>query len=176
MGKTGGLKPQPGANPGGGPATQGKGSPDAALVNAVNDARLHPDKYPPHGNASAGPGAKMDGCTNALAHSGALDNTAATHSAFIATMPGDVVNQYPNMHKTASGGLAWDDGGPIEQAGYNGRWRDRGRRIPHRGRRRRVLDARRRGLGVGSSQYDPELRHHRRRGSRRLARWARWGN
>ena len=43
VGNTGGLKPQPGSNPGGGPATQGTGSPDAALVNAVNDARLHPE-------------------------------------------------------------------------------------------------------------------------------------
>ena len=122
VGNTGGLKPQPGSNPGGGPATQGTGSPDAALVNAVNDARLHPEKYPPRGDLTAGNGPKMTGCTNALAHSGALDNTAATHSAFIATMPADVVNVYPNMHKTASGGLAWDDGGPIQQAGYNGRW------------------------------------------------------
>jgi len=116
VGNTGGLKPQAGVTPGGGPAAQGSGGPDSALLAAVNDARLHPENYPPHGDAS---GAAMTACPKPFNHSGALDNTAATHNSFIATMPADVVNVYPNMHKTASGGLAFDQGGPISQAGYN---------------------------------------------------------
>lgn len=117
VGNTGGLKPQPGVTPGGGPAAQGSGGPDGALLAAVNDARLHPEKYPPNGDAA---GAVMAACSKPFNHSGALDNTAATHNSFIATMSADVVNVYPNMHKTASGGLAWDvPGGPIAKAGYN---------------------------------------------------------
>jgi len=116
VGNTGGLKPQAGFNPGGAPAAKGTNGPDPALLAAVNDARLHPDKYPPHGNAS---GASTKACPKAFADSGALDNTAAAHNGFIATMDKNTVNQYPNMHKTASGGLATDQGGPITQAGYS---------------------------------------------------------
>jgi hypothetical protein len=124
VGNTGGLKPQPGSNPGGAPAAAGSGGPDAALLAAVNDARVHPEKYPPHakdpntGQAWDTSGAKTTGCGSGFADSGALDNTASTHNGFIATMDKTTVNQYPNMHKTASGGLETDQGGPITQAGY----------------------------------------------------------
>ncbi|MGD1348664.1 CAP domain-containing protein [Mycobacterium seoulense] len=124
VGNTGGLKPQPGFNPGGAPAAQGSGGPDAALLAAVNDARVNPAKYPPDptdpntGKPWDTSGASTKACPKPFADSGALDNTAATHNGFIATMDGSLVNQDHNMHKTASGGLAYDQGGPITQAGY----------------------------------------------------------
>jgi hypothetical protein len=118
VGNTGGLKPQAGVNPAGVPAPQGSGGPDAALLAAVNDARVNPGKYPPHGNTA---GASMTACPGPFAESGALENTAATHNSYIATLGKDVVNVYPNMHKTGNGSqLAFDQGGPITQAGYNG--------------------------------------------------------
>lgn len=124
VGNTGGLKPEAGFNPGGAPAAKGSGGPDAALLAAVNDARLNPGKYPPHptdkqGNKWDTSGAFMNPCPKPFADSGALDNTAATHNGFIATMDASAVDNYPNMHKTASGGLTTDQGGPITQAGYS---------------------------------------------------------
>lgn len=124
VGNTGGLKPEAGFNPGGAPAAKGSGGPDAALLAAVNDARLNPGKYPPHtkdpntGQAWDTSGASTKACTKAFADSGALDNTAATHNGFIATMDKDTLKQDHNVHRTASGGLAYDPGGPITQAGY----------------------------------------------------------
>lgn len=124
VGNTGGLKPQPGFNPGGVVAAPGSGGADAALLAAVNDARLHPEKYPPHtkdpniGQPWDTSGAATKACSSRFADSGALDNTASTHNGYIATMDKVTVNNYPNMHKTASGGLETDQGGPITQAGY----------------------------------------------------------
>lgn len=125
VGNTGGLKPEAGFNPGGAPAAKGSGGPDAALLAAVNDARVNPGKYPPDtkdpntGQSWDTSGATMTACPKPFADSGALDNTAATHNGFIATMDGSAVNNWPNMHKTASGGLTYDQGGPITQAGYS---------------------------------------------------------
>lgn len=113
VGPTGGITP---------PATTGNSSADPALLQAVNDARLHPEKYPPNGNSS---GAKMTGCANALQNSAALTNAAVAHTNYIATLPGsgpDGVNEDNNMHKNPGGKLSWADGGPIAQAGYNS-WR-----------------------------------------------------
>jgi hypothetical protein len=109
VGNTGGLKPQT-SRPGG---SVGTGGPDGALLAAVNDARLHPEKYPPNGNSA---GAQMSACPKALGESGALDNAASTHNNFIATQPTD-----SNPHMNANGKLSFDDGGPIAQAGYNTR-------------------------------------------------------
>lgn len=124
VGNTGGLKPQAGFTPGGAPAAAGSGGADGALLAAVNDARVNPGKYPPHpkdpntGQSWDTSGASTKACPSGFADSGALDNTASTHNGFIATMDKTTVNKYPNMHKTASGGLATDQGGPITQAGY----------------------------------------------------------
>jgi hypothetical protein len=122
-GNTGGLAPQPGVTAGGGPAAQGTGGPDGALLAAVNDARLHPEKYPLIGNYKSEPTdtskAKTTACPKPLGRSGALDNTAATHNSYIATL-GPSVNDGDNMHKTPGGGLAGDiPNGPIARAGYN---------------------------------------------------------
>ena len=53
-------------------------SADAALMALVNDARLHPEKYPPNGNAA---GATMTGCPNPLRESGASAGAAQTHNS-----------------------------------------------------------------------------------------------
>jgi hypothetical protein len=108
VGSTGGLTPN---NTGGGTGNVGTGGPDPALLAAVNDARVRPDKYPPNGNTA---GAKMDGCNNPVANSSSLASAAATHNQFIAG-PG----AGGNPHQNANGKLSWDDGGPIQAAGYN---------------------------------------------------------
>jgi hypothetical protein len=114
IGDTGGLKPQTGT-PGG---SVGTGGPDGALLAAVNDARLHPENYPPNGNSA---GATMSACPKPLGDSFALDTVAATHNNYLATAPGSLVNQYPNMHLNPppNGVLSWAPNGPIAQAGYN---------------------------------------------------------
>jgi hypothetical protein len=125
VGNTGGLKPQPGFQPGGVPNAQGSGGPDSALLAAVNDARTNPSKYPPlpvdpNGNPQPTANAAPATACTPFGHSGALDNTADAHNRFIATEAKDVVNVYPNMHKTGNGNqLAGDQGGPISKAGYN---------------------------------------------------------
>lgn len=124
VGNTGGLKPEAGFNPGGAKAAPGSGGPDAALLAAVNDARVNPGKYLPHPTDKDGTkwdtsGALTKPCPKPFADSGALDNTAATHNGFIANMDASTVDNFPNMHKTASGGLTTDQGGPITQAGYS---------------------------------------------------------
>ena len=125
VGNTGGLKPEAGFNPGGAAAAAGSGGPDAALLAAVNDARVNPGKYPPHtkdpntGQPWDTSAASTKACGKPFADSGALDNTAATHNGFIAKMDANTVDTYPNMHRTASGGLTTDQGGPITQAGYS---------------------------------------------------------
>jgi uncharacterized protein YkwD len=114
-GGSGGTPGGTGGTPSGPPAGS-TGGPDAALLSLINDARVHPEKYPPHGAPGV---AKMTGCATPFTNSSALAGTASAHNNFIATMSKDVVNVYPNMHKTAGGGLAGDAGGPIEQVGYH---------------------------------------------------------
>lgn len=116
VGDTGGLKPQT-SRPGG---SVGTGGPDGALLAAVNDARLHPENYPPHGNSA---GATMSACPKPLGESFALDTVASTHNNYLATQPGSLVNTYPNMHLNPppNGPLSWAPNGPIAQAGYNTR-------------------------------------------------------
>jgi hypothetical protein len=114
MGTAKGATPPAGQNPSDKPPIQppvGSGGPDGALLGAVNDARLHPEKYPPHGNTA---GAKMDACPSAFNGSGSLDQAAATHNSYIASQGKGV-----NPHQNASGKLSWEDGGPIQAAGYN---------------------------------------------------------
>jgi Cysteine-rich secretory protein family len=116
MGTAKGATPPAGSpNPGNGtPPVQpqvGSGGPDPGLLAAVNDARLHPEKYPPRGNTA---GAKMDACPNAFNGSGSLDQAASAHNSYIASQGKNV-----NPHQNASGILSWDAGGPIELAGYN---------------------------------------------------------
>lgn len=105
-------------------STGGMKAGDAALLNAINDARLHPEKYPPHGNAA---NAKMTACPKALGESWALDNTAVTHNSYLAPQPASVLSSGLNAHRNPPPGgvLTWAPEpndprhGPIEQAGYD---------------------------------------------------------
>ena len=108
VGPTGGLKPQTTGT------TAGNAAADPALLSAINDARLHPEKYPPNGNTA---GAAMNACPTGFSNSAALTGTAVAHNNFLASMPVNQANADP--HVTPAGGHQWDDGGPIAQAGYN---------------------------------------------------------
>jgi hypothetical protein len=110
-------------------STGGAISSDAALLNAVNDARLHPGKYPPNGNTQ---GAVMAACPKPLGDSWALDNTAATHNKYLSSVSGDVANAFPGVHRNPppNGVLSWAPTrptdvpadlrqGPIQASGYD---------------------------------------------------------
>jgi hypothetical protein len=105
--------------PGGGSTgSSGTNVNASELLGLVNDARTHPEKYPPNGDAA---GASMTACGNALQNSSALAGAAQTHNNYLTTQPTAVVNDDTNMHKNPppNGPLSWDDGGPIAKAGYN---------------------------------------------------------
>jgi hypothetical protein len=86
-----------------------------ALLTAINDARLHPEKYPPHGSV---PGATMAGCANPLTSSAALYQGAAAHDRFLASHPLEWITR-KTAHMDPNGKQATDDGGHIAAAGFN---------------------------------------------------------
>jgi hypothetical protein len=90
----------------------------AEMLGLINDARTHPEKYPPHGNTG---GANMSVCSTPFMDSAALRGTARDHNTYLASQPIAWVNTFPNIHKGSDGRLAWDNGGPISNAGYNSR-------------------------------------------------------
>jgi hypothetical protein len=92
---------------------------DSGLLNAVNDARTHPEKYPPLDDNTEG--AKMTGCCeNPLQYSKALAQTAATHNSYLAAQPDkDWIGTGDNAHRNIDGKLSADTNGPIDQAGYH---------------------------------------------------------
>ena len=106
VGPTGGLTPQT--------TSTGSAAADPALLSAINDARLHPEKYPPNGNTA---GAAMTACPSGFNNSAGLTGTATAHNNFLASMSLTQANKDP--HVTPAGGHQWDNGGPIAQAGYN---------------------------------------------------------
>jgi hypothetical protein len=88
----------------------------AELLQLLNDARTHPGNYLAHGTTQ---GATMAACATPFQDSPSLSGTAGQHNAYLASQPIDWVNTYPNMHRRPDGKLAWDAGGPIDQAGYH---------------------------------------------------------
>jgi hypothetical protein len=84
----------------------------------VNDARTHPESYPPRGDPA---GAAVAACDGPFESSPALADTAASHNDFLASQPIEWVNTLPNMHATTPDGtqLSTDAGGPIDQAGFH---------------------------------------------------------
>jgi hypothetical protein len=91
------------------------------FLKLINNARAHPEQYPPHGNTQ---GATMTPCPNGLQHSVDLSVTAANHNDYVATQPIEWVNKdgEQNMHRDPNGELVWKDGEPMDKAGYKG-WR-----------------------------------------------------
>ncbi|MEU4951289.1 CAP domain-containing protein [Streptomyces lavendulae] len=86
------------------------------LFRLINDARTHPNKYPPNGDATL---AKMTACPNVFQASKWLTGTAQAHNSFLASQPIDWVNAYPNMHMNPDGSLVGDAGEAIDMGGYH---------------------------------------------------------
>lgn len=89
------------------------------LFDVVDDARKHPERYPPHGNPA---GAVMVACSTGFKFSAALWNIARAHSGYLATRPKEWVTTGDNMHRGPSGKLVWEAGEPMDKAGYH-TWR-----------------------------------------------------
>jgi hypothetical protein len=119
-------------------STGGQIKADAALLSAVNDARLHPEKYPPHVSPNPPPNTAkpiMTKCDKPLGESWALDTAATTHNKLVASVSNDVLAKDPlSVHRNPppAGVLSWAPTGkndqvvdlrvgPLVQAGYN--WR-----------------------------------------------------
>lgn len=112
-------------------STGGQIKADLVLLAAINDARLHPEKYPPNGKTEVnGVKAKMTACPKPVRQSWALDNAAATHNKHIASVAKDVVGQGVNAHRNPppNGVLSWAPTqgnpadsrvGPLVQSGYD---------------------------------------------------------
>ena len=99
-------------------------NPDSALLAAVNDARLHPQKYPPHGDAT---GAIMTACACAFNNSADLTDTASSHNTHLAELPLDEANRDPHVTRPAKNHHQWDGRTPNKptdrsQKGYKS-WR-----------------------------------------------------
>jgi hypothetical protein len=87
-----------------------------ALLTAINDARMHPEKYPPRGNTA---GAKMGACPAPFRQSAALYKGANAHDKFLAGQPTSWVQTGVNAHRDPNGALAWESNGHIAAAGFN---------------------------------------------------------
>ena len=87
-----------------------------ALLTAINDARMHPEKYPPRGNTA---GAKMGACPTPFRQSAALYKGANAHDKFLAGQPTSWVESGVNAHRDPNGALAWESNGHIAAAGFN---------------------------------------------------------
>jgi hypothetical protein len=96
-------------------ATNGGASEIEALVN---DARTHPELYPPRGDPT---GAAMAACDGPFLSSQALADTAASHNDFLASQPVEWVMTRPHMHASTPDGMqmSTDAGAPIDQAGFH---------------------------------------------------------
>jgi hypothetical protein len=106
-------------------ATQPAATPPAELSDAtsqiealVNDARTHPELYPPRGDAT---GAAMAPCAGPFLSSQALADTAASHNDFLASQSVEWVTTRPHMHASTPDGMqmSTDVGAPIDQAGFH---------------------------------------------------------
>ena len=92
---------------------------EALVVEAlVNDARTHPELYPPRGDPT---GAAMAPCDGPFLSSRPLADTAASHNDFLASQPVEWVMTRPHMHASTPDGMqmSTDAGAPIDQAGFH---------------------------------------------------------
>jgi hypothetical protein len=101
-------------------ATQPAATSDAAseIEALVNDARTHPELYPPRGDTT---GAAMAACDGPFVNSPALADTASSHNDFLASQPVEWVMTRPHMHASTPDGMqmSTDAGAPIDQAGFH---------------------------------------------------------
>jgi len=106
-------------------ATQPAATPPAVPSDAtseiealVNDARTHPELYPPRGDTT---GAAMAPCAGPFLSSQALADTAASHNDFLASQSVEWVMTRPHMHASTPDGMqmSTDVGAPIDQAGFH---------------------------------------------------------
>ena len=88
---------------------------ESELLRLLNDARAHPEKYPPNGNPA---GATMVSCGPPFKYSKELLAIALAHNRYLASQPIDWVNTYPNMHTGPNGKPVGAPGEPMDQAGY----------------------------------------------------------
>ncbi|MFI0738858.1 CAP domain-containing protein [Streptomyces sp. NPDC021100] len=86
------------------------------LLALINDARVHPEKYPPHGNSA---GASMAGCTSPFRTSRALTLDARDHSDYLRD-PADVdwIKTDGNAHQGRNGLPTTGDSGLMAQDGF----------------------------------------------------------
>ena len=84
----------------------------------VNDARTHPERYPPRGDPT---GAAMAPCDGPFVSSPVLADTAASHNDFLAGQSVEWVMTRPHMHASTPDGMqmSTDVGAPIDQAGFH---------------------------------------------------------
>lgn len=98
----------------------GPGEPSDAtseIEALINDARTHPEMYPPRGDTT---GAAMAPCAGPFLSSQVLADTAASHNDFLASQSVEWVMTRPHMHASTPDGMqmSTDAGGPIDQAGF----------------------------------------------------------
>jgi hypothetical protein len=101
------------------PAQLGSPNVGASEIEVlVNDARTHPESYPPRGDTA---GAAMAACDGPFESSQALADTAAAHNDFLASQPVEWVMTRPHMHASTPDGMqmSTDAGAPIDQAGFH---------------------------------------------------------
>jgi hypothetical protein len=91
-------------------------SPSRQFLKMINEARAHPELYPPHGNTA---GAAMTACSNGLTYSSALHSTAADHNDYLASQTREWIGVDSNAHRGPNGKLVWEAGEPMDQAGYH---------------------------------------------------------
>jgi hypothetical protein len=86
------------------------------LFDLINEARAHPENYPPNGNSS---GASLSACPSPLRYSQQLSDIASHHNNFLASRDINWVNADDHMHRGPDGKLTSEVGQPMDRAGYH---------------------------------------------------------
>src|SRR5215213_9430720 len=86
------------------------------LFDLINEARAHPENYPPDGNSS---GASMSACPSPVRYSQQLSDIARDHNDDLASRDIIWVNLVDHMHRGPDGKLTSAVGQPMDRAGYH---------------------------------------------------------